>query len=630
MLRRKDAPMVGIAMRDAADGETVEVQTIGTDVVEDQKLVQESVADAFAEAVKAGIRPPGPLAVAEVQVFYEGGRPVEVRVAGKIAKVDQRIDDRPSVYVFAPWSSNPAPRWAEDGDLLPEDAARSHLVVKSTSAMLDGEMKPILRRSWNFVEHTNLWVTPWRNFRDLAEAEAEQPEDLQAVAHLVLDRQQDEGAAYALTHAGAPFRDRLVRELKKRLRDLWQRIGMDDAPVSEEAGATVNEGAAKWLAEKFPTGGAESAEELRRRAEGAPWTPWWPEDGEDFAFLLRRLVTLTWRNGLEADAARARARQAALPRVTAIDLSGVATKGALFLPGLDDGTVRFKGSGKTRATITGGLVNAAAVREGLTLMPSMPFHRLIRTLVYAGYDQAEAGVEDFRVVCIDGGWSGLTDRLGLSSKHRKDVRLIAEAGARLEWVYGNRQGIAWWTLDGPAIEDGGVIAHRGRNAEVVFTLGTMLLPYAGRKMKQQKNLGDDPRDWRLVPELRSDPPMLRDNEQAQIYTMARRFLTLMVDRAVELARDGGLHITPDVWEDLAAKSGLPKKSAPKVVAKWADGDGDNRPPLIEYMPGGVLVRLSQAYQAEHDFIVSGGEKRSKQDKNIKASHRRKKGAPPKP
>jgi hypothetical protein len=306
MLRRKDAPMVGIAMRDAADGETVEVQTIGTDVVEDQKLVQESVADAFAEAVKAGIRPPGPLAVAEVQVFYEGGRPVEVRVAGKIAKVDQRIDDRPSVYVFAPWSSNPAPRWAEDGDLLPEDAARSHLVVKSTSAMLDGELKPILRRSWNFVEHTNLWVTPWRNFRDLAEAEAEQPEDLQAVAHLVLDRQQDEGAAYALTHAGAPFRDRLVRELKKRLRDLWQRIGMDDAPVSDEAGATVNEGAAKWLAEKFPTGGAESAEELRRRAEGAPWTPWWPEDGEDFAFLLRRLVTLTWCNGLEAEAERDR------------------------------------------------------------------------------------------------------------------------------------------------------------------------------------------------------------------------------------------------------------------------------------------------------------------------------------
>ena len=383
------------------------------------------------------------------------------------------------------------------------------------------------------------------------------------------------------------------------------------------------------MATTFPDGGSASAEDLRKRATPEPWAPWWPEDGENFAFVLRVLALLVWRNEVEGEAERARARRPAVPRVTAIDLSGVATKGALFLPGLDDGTVRFKGSSRARATITGGLVDAAAVREGLTLMPSMPFHRLIRTLVYAGYDQAEAGVEDFRVVCTDGGWSGLTDRLELSAKHRKDVRLIAEAGARLEWRYGNRQGIAWWTLDGPATEDGGVIAHRGRNAEVIFTLGTMLLPYAGRKMKQQKNLGDDPRDWRLVPELRRDPPMLRDNEQAQIYTMARRFLTLMVDRAVELARCGGLPMTDDDWEDLADKSGLPKRLALKVVTKWMDGDGDDRPPLIEYAPGGVLVRLSQAYQAEHDFIVNGGENRSKRNENIKAAHRRKKGDPPK-
>ena len=44
---------------------------------------------------------------------------------------------------------------------------------------------------------------------------------------------------------------------------------------------------------------------------------------------------------------------------------------------------------------------------------------------------------------------------------------------------------------------------------------------------------------------------------------------------------------------------------------------------------GVLVRLSQAYQAEHDFIVNGGENRSKRNENIKAAHRRKKGDPPK-
>lgn len=307
-------------MADATDGGTVQIQTVGADETADLGAIQHTASMVLGEARQAGVSFPGPLMLTEAraipfmlteaQVFYSGGRPVEARVAGHRAEIDHWTEDNQPVLRFLRWSSEPAPRWAEDGGLLPEEAARAHWAVKASSAMLDGELKPTLRRLWNLSEHANAAFLPWRGLRDLAEAEAEQPEDLQRVARLVLNvlKANAEGAAeFALTDAGAPWRDRLVRELKKRLRELRRAAGMSgDAPPAVDVGANVTEAAAEWLAQTFPIEGAQSAEELRRRAEVVPWAPWAPEDGEDFAFLLRRLVTLTWRNGLEADADRDR------------------------------------------------------------------------------------------------------------------------------------------------------------------------------------------------------------------------------------------------------------------------------------------------------------------------------------
>lgn len=549
------------------------------------------------DAEAAGVMIPHGLEPSEVIVFYSDGRPVEAMASGTLPDGDA-------------WVTDPAPRWTTQGRLLPEDDERPHSYARA-----DG--------SWGNRRRTRAAMSAYQLLEDLAESTIDLPEDLQRVARLVLERLAgagEENAGYALAEAGRGWRIRLAEGLKKRVADMRRATGMDapwPGPADERG---VTEAAAAWMAETFPNGGAESAEELRQRAKASPWAPWWPEDGEDFAFLLRRLTRLVWRNGLEAEAERARRTRPALPRVTAVDVSDVATRNA-FLPGLDDGLVRSS-KGGVRATISGGVVDVERVREGLALMPSMPFHRMVRTLVHAGYDQAEAGVEDYRVVSVPGGYAGLTERLELSAKYRKDVRLIAEAGARIEWRIGGRQGIAWWTLDAPV--PGVTFAHRGQGAEVTFTLGTMLLPYAARRMRQQQTLADDAIDRRLVPELRYDPPMYgRGNEQAAIYTMARRFLTFMVDNGLELARDGGIVVTPEQWAKLAKASGLPAVLALKVVKKWADGDGDAAPPLIEYLDGG-LVRLSETYRAEHDFIVDGVRRRAKRDQDIKRAHQRRK------
>ena len=133
------------------------------------------------------------------------------------------------------------------------------------------------------------------------------PESLQAVARLVLERlakRREENAAYALTDAGASWRDCLVRELKRRLTELRQHVRMDgEVPPAQE---DVARWAASWVFLNFKVDGSYWAEELRRRSAPDPCAPWWPEEGEDFPFMLRVLTLLVWRNGLEAEAERAR------------------------------------------------------------------------------------------------------------------------------------------------------------------------------------------------------------------------------------------------------------------------------------------------------------------------------------
>ena len=154
----------------------------------------------------------------------------------------------------------------------------------------------------------------WRDLARLTLAE-DLPEPLQAVARLVLERM---GAKYALSEEGETWRHNLVKRLKARLMQLRKATGMDaDRAPGEEAGAEVTQRAVDWTAETFKVDGQDSAEELRRRADGAPWSPWCPEDGEDFAFVLRVITLLVWRNEVEAEAERDRAAPSVIEAASA-------------------------------------------------------------------------------------------------------------------------------------------------------------------------------------------------------------------------------------------------------------------------------------------------------------------------
>ena len=305
-----DGPIIGVFLETQSGGR-VNVCAVGADEVP----LQSEIANAHMrllvdEAVKAGVRPPAWFIFGSAQIFYKRGRPVEARMSGATRKVAHYTDDGQPVWLFPPWSTDPAPRWSEDGGMMPEDAERTYQAARNQAVERDGELQPVLRRWWNLHEHSPRSFVFWRDLADLAESEADFPLAAQGVARAVLEKARDRPpgtAAYALSDAGASWQHKLVKGIKARLIELRQVAGMDgEAPPADDAGAEVTRKASAWLAETFPKDGAESAEELRRRAMPEPWAPWWPEDDQNFAFVLRVLALLVWRNEVEAEAEKER------------------------------------------------------------------------------------------------------------------------------------------------------------------------------------------------------------------------------------------------------------------------------------------------------------------------------------
>ena len=465
-----------------------------------------------------------------------------------------------------------------------------------------------MRRWWDLRQHASFAFQPWRDLADLAESKAEQPEPLQAVARLVLDRLSgagEEAAGYALSDAGVSSRDRLVRELKRRLAELRRATGMDgEEPPVEEAGAEVTEKAAAWMAGAFPTDGKGSAEELRRLGETDPWSPWWPEAKEDFAFVLRRIVRLLWRNGLEAEAERARAKRPALVRAIVMDELVAVQTGQLDLPTLESRELR---AGKRIvATIDAGATDLAVVRQGIHILRTVTGHRLVKDLVLTAHRQYEADGFDPRAVEYLGGWSGLAEALGYSTgRGFSDLRALAEAGRFIRWQSGDggHRGGGWWMW---SEKRGGP----GVTGKVRFVLNDPLLPGYASALGDAGGKSTTAREARrLVPELPHEPPMGTLNEyfHGAAWTLHRLVLVYLVDRAEELAERGLVVVTKERWEQLAERAGLPMAHLPSLMESWEEDESEKAPALIARDGDGL--RLADHYAAETAFIVEGARQR---------------------
>lgn len=551
-------------------------------VLDPEEVIRSMLARLLAEAEAVGVIVPHGMEPAEVVVFYRDGRPVEARVSGNLDG--------------ATWATAPAPRWAKGGGLLPEDDEKPHAYARANG-------------SWGNRTVTRAAHSAFSMLEDLAEAHVDLPEALQSVVRLVLERLAVSGgeplAAWTLTETGAALRARLAADMKKRLRELRRATGMEEWPPPTDESA-VTRAAAGWMAKAFSVDGADSAQDLLRHAEANPWAPWFPEGDESFPFLLRRLVRLLWRNGLEAEAERARAKRPALVRGIYVGELVAMQTSQLPLPGIEERELRDR-RGRIVATIDASAADLTVVHHGLAILRSPVGHRLVKNLVLTTHRQAEVGEVLFNRVQYDGGWSGVAEALSYSRQDFSELKALAKMGQHVNWQSrdGIQQGGGWWLVydkrGGP-----------GAPGFVRFTLADCFLPgFATDLARNGGNSFSARLARRLVPELPFEPPTGGVNERSHgaVWNLHRLFLAELVDRAEELAKHGLVVVKPEEWQTMAQTAGLPANLLGRVLKAWTEGENETAPKMVER--DGDQWRLAlDTYRPEHDFIVDNGHRQT--------------------
>ena len=246
------------------------------------------------------------------------------------------------------------------------------------------------------------------------------------------------------------------------------------------------------------------------------------------------------------------------------------------------------------------------MRRGLELFGSVVGNRLLKSLVLRSHEQQERGDPFALRVRYAGGWAGLADALGFKDKNTAPLVHLAEAGAAVVWATAYARGMALWAL---AVTRGNHL----RPGEVAFTLNTPLAPGYAAELASEKNNSRPARmARRLVPELRYEPPTgaVRANEAGAVWTLHRRFLLELVDRAEEMVTQGGVALSSEDWRRFALEVGLPVATLPKVLDSWRAGESAAAPALLaELEPG--LWTLADAHDLERRFLHEAGERRLK-------------------
>lgn len=350
---------------------------------------------------------------------------------------------------------------------------------------------------------------------------------------------------------------------------------------------------------------ADQAKRVRATKAGNRGVRWARKDN-DPPQACQAVVQAVWV-ALKGERERARVSRPAVVRATLADVLLPVMSRQHTLPTLDDGKVL---DGKRRELGRIALVSARmtheGVRRGLELFGSVVGNRLLKSLVLRSHEQQERGDPFALRVRYAGGWAGLADALGFKDKNTAPLVHLADAGAAVVWATAYARGMALWAL---AVTRGNHL----RPGEVAFTLNTPLAPGYAAELANEKNNSRPARmARRLVPELRYEPPTgaVRANEAGAVWTLHRRFLLELVDRAEEMVTQGGVALSSEDWRRFALEVGLPVATLPKVLDSWRAGESAAAPALLaELEPG--LWTLADAHDLERRFLLEAGERRLK-------------------
>lgn len=461
-----------------------------------------------------------------------------------------------------------------------------------------------------------------RNVRLLCQGEPGTNHARARVVAAAIDRAREKSRADP-----GPYGDALWRELEAELRAhiaaLSEALPPDAEGPTDDASARarfarMNEAFAA-RAEAIGRGGAgaELAADMRKQPSegGALWRLWADPGGQvpgcRFAVFLGYVLLLD----VVLPRLEARARKpVAIVRHLQQTVSSLVTRRpeplgaqmALPIPLRHGGEVRLRAEASLVLVDASALAAARgeALRRGLALFSSVAGHRVIRHQIKTGHEQYMSGHHDPRLIEIEGGWSAYAERLGMRGrKAAEEVRAIVEAEHAYEIPLPDGK-------YGPLLSREFRPAAGRRPAHLTLVLGTALLPNYASTLRQQMGPRAKERDavvaLRLVPLLDDLPPFVggRSNEHGPQATLSMDVMTFIRDRARELVEEGGVLLDAPTFADMAARAGVPRSMAPKVLERWTS-DGPDAPALLKRVAPDRYT-LGDAHAMQRAFLEESG------------------------
>ena len=445
---------------------------------------------------------------------------------------------------------------------------------------------------------------------------AEYAEDLDTQVRTVLEKERTVSDAN-----DDEARRQLVAATRSALEDLRAALGLDEAdPTTEaEAGAVVDD-MLSWDAklaaflEKFGEQGKVGAESVRKRAReqlqqfradavrplrfrtaraADVWVLWLGADRR----VVRNVARAVWHaRVLPRLESLFRRAHAALVHPVMVEVTELYSRA--WKPEERNGqrTLQLPTAGIVVVPTLGDETLDALLEQGLAWLSSVTGHRLLRWEVVEGHRRYLTTGD--RVLRVEGGWSGLAEAIGASTKKDADKLrslVLAQAHCRFQLPDGTAGNLLSYR---EPTEHGG----RGRTRTVEITLGTPLLPGYVDALPGSKSVSAR-EARRLVPMLADLPPFVgqRNGHGAQA-SLALAVVTELRTQAAELVKEGGV-VVP--FDRLGRRFGVKPSLLPEMRDRWTR-DGDDGPAFLKSVDKAGRVTLGDEHKPARDFLEDAG------------------------
>jgi hypothetical protein len=246
-------------------------------------------------------------------------------------------------------------------------------------------------------------------------------------------------------------------------------------------------------------------------------------------------------------------------------------------------------------------IDLEVMRRGLMAFRTTTAKRFVRYLAHEAHRGEVRGDYRPEIVIIEGGLIGLTEAIGCDA--RKDARRVRELldfGRCLDVSTPGLDVHGLWTWNCGRRNAPG----QRRMLEVNLNHRVFLSGAAESMRATGVDTGEARRDRLLVPVLQHDPPYRVPNhaERGRAWSVADAVLVLLVDRARDLANDGGVRIDSKGWARLVDEAGLDETRAGVVRDRLLEGDGVS-PPMLAVASADRFT-LASEHALELAFIVS--------------------------